>query len=108
MNDPKASAAYHPVDAPETRPDLDALVAEVRYHQADWERIYGQPNYPENLTLAIRVAAALAAERARADHSQLLMAEAWDDGFDAGEGRGNRKIRSNPYRSASAAPTAEQ
>lgn len=29
MNDPKATAAYHPGDAPVTRPDLDAIQARV-------------------------------------------------------------------------------
>lgn len=35
------------------------LIAETRDRAADWERVYGKPNYPENLTLALRLAEAL-------------------------------------------------
>lgn len=41
--------------------DHAALIAEVDAAAADWRRVYGKPNYPENLTLALRPCDALQA-----------------------------------------------
>lgn len=43
--------------------DTAALIAEVRVQTDDWERVYGGKNYPPNLDLAVRLAAALEAAR---------------------------------------------
>jgi len=44
--------------------DLADLIAEIRAAAAEWESVYGQPNYAANLALAVRAADALEAQPA--------------------------------------------
>lgn len=100
MNDPKAAAAYHPGDAPVVRPDLDALIAQCKAGAQDIE-------YDGYALLLREAAAAIAAERARADQAAE---KAWDEGYMAVPAEPEHRQffvedAPNPYR---AAATAEQ
>lgn len=66
MNDPKAAAAYHPGDVPVPRPDLDALIANLREDPRDLGLILQET--------MVAAAAALDAERARADQAEAKLA----------------------------------
>lgn len=74
MSDDKAAAAYHPGDAPVTRLDLDALIVRLRF-----------TGEHAGIPILLDAAAALAAERARADRARewLRDNETWEPDFEA-------------------------
>ena len=39
--------------------DVKALIAEAQHRASEWRLVYGEPNYPENLALALSLADAL-------------------------------------------------
>lgn len=103
MNGPKTAAAYHPGDAPVTRPDLDALMADLRRNL----RLYADPA----ADLIARSLAALAAERARADQAERELAAVEERVTDALlMGTRLDSVKADVMRALQpyAAPTAEQ
>jgi len=97
MSDDKAAAAYHPGNAPETRPDLDTLIGTLRTIAA--------ADYGKTGDVIFDAAAALAAERARADRARAVVAEMADDDD---EYPLESWWRARILRALSADPTAEQ